>query len=77
MYTAELDIASTASAAMIQEFAVSHNCTAELLEEFGPAGGNPLYNFSSESYDCLEELVCQVLGSGCDEEFLKTVIVKS
>jgi hypothetical protein len=30
--------------------------------EYGPAGGNPLYQFSSDSQDCLEELVSQVLG---------------
>jgi hypothetical protein len=62
MYVAELDISAEASQESIHQFATEHGCTALLIMEYGPAGGNPLYQFSSDSQDCLEELVSQVLG---------------
>ena len=62
MYVAELDISADASQESIHQFATEHGCTALLIMEYGPAGGNPLYQFSSDSQDCLEELVSQVLG---------------
>jgi hypothetical protein len=62
MYVAELDISAEASQESIHQFATEHGCTALLITEYGPAGGNPLYQFSSDSQDCLEELVSQVLG---------------
>jgi hypothetical protein len=62
MYVAELDISAEASQESIHQFATEHGCTALLIMEYGPAGGNPLYQFSSNSQDCLEELVSQVLG---------------
>jgi hypothetical protein len=62
MYVAELDISAEASQESVHQFATEHGCTALLIMEYGPAGGNPLYQFSSDSQDCLEELVSQVLG---------------
>lgn len=62
MYVAELDISAEASQESVYQFATEHGCTALLIMENGPAGGNPLYQFSSNSKDCLEELVAQVLG---------------
>lgn len=62
MYVAELDISAEASQELIYQFATEHGCTAKLIIENGPAGGNPLYQFASNSKDCLEELVSQVLG---------------
>jgi hypothetical protein len=62
MYVAELDISAEASQESVYQFATEHGCTALLIMEYGPAGGNPLYQFSSDSQDCLEELVSQVLG---------------
>lgn len=62
MYVAELDISAEASQESVHQFATEHGCTALLIMENGPAGGNPLYQFSSNSQDCLEELVAQVLG---------------
>jgi len=62
MYIAELDISAEASKESVQQFATEHGCSAVLIIENGPAGGNPLYQFSSNSQDCLEELVAQVLG---------------
>jgi len=76
MYTIELDITSEATTAMVNQFATEHSCTAKLIQAFGPAGGNPVYEFSSESFDCLEELVTQYFGGEFDEEDIKTMIVE-
>ena len=77
MYTIELDITHETPIEMVQQFATDHGCTAELLMEHGPAGGNPLYKFSSDNFDYLQELTEQVLGgAGFDEETIKTMIVE-
>jgi len=62
MYLAELDITHETPSDMVYQFAKDHGCVAKLILEYGPAGGNPLYQFSSDNYDYLEELVGQVLG---------------
>jgi|TARA_X000001316_G_C896197_1_gene16090 hypothetical protein len=41
----QLDVSSEASLADVQYYAREYNCTAELVTEFGPAGGNPVYEF--------------------------------
>ena len=61
MYTIELDISHEATKAEVAEFAMTHNCAALLIEEFGPAGENPLYQFFSNSYDSLLELATEIL----------------
>jgi hypothetical protein len=76
MFTTELDINYETPKSEIVKFALEHMCEATLITENGPGGGNPVYEFSSHSYDCLEELVTQVYGVACDEEFLKTIIVE-
>ena len=77
MFTIELDITYETPIEMVQQFATDHGCTVELLQEFGPAGGNPLYKFSSDKFDYLQELTEQILGaSGFDEESIKTMIVE-
>ena len=73
MYVAELDISAEASQESVHQFATEHGCTAKLIAEYGPAGGNPLYQFSSVSKDCLEELVSQVLGD-IDQEHMSATI---
>jgi hypothetical protein len=73
MYIAELDISAEASQESIHQFATEHGCTALLIMEYGPAGGNPLYQFSSDSQDCLEELVSQVLGDVDYQHILDTI----
>jgi len=40
-----LDVSSETSLADVQYYAQEYNCTAKLLTEFGPAGGNPVYEF--------------------------------
>lgn len=76
-YTIELDISHETPSEMVQQFATDHGCTAELLMEYGPAGGNPLYKFSSDNFDYLQELTEQVFGAGFfDEETIKTMIVE-
>ena len=47
-----LDVSSEASLTDVQEFAQTHNCTAKLFIENGPAGGNPVYEF----FGTLEDL---------------------
>jgi hypothetical protein len=73
MYIAELDISYEASQESVHQFAAEHGCTALLIVETGPAGGNPIYQFSSNSQDCLEELVSQVLGDSDYQHILDTI----
>ena len=77
-YEVQLDISSESTHDEVLQFATEHGCTAELLIEDGPAGGNPLYLFQSESFDMLQELFEQVMGHGhgFDEEELKTMFVE-
>ena len=74
MYVTELDISYETPIEMVEQFAQDHGCSATLLEEYGPAGGNPLYQFSSDNKDYLEELVMQVIGSGFDAEHMARII---
>ena len=77
-YQIQLDISSEPTHSEVLQFATEHGCTATLLEANGPAGGNPLYLFQSESFDMLQELFEQVMGHGhgFDEEELKTMFVE-
>ena len=74
MYVTELDINYETPMEMVEQFAKDHGCFATLLEEYGPAGGNPLYQFSSDNKDYLEELIMQVMGNGLDHEHLADLI---
>lgn len=74
-YVVELDISHEPTHQEVCEFAKDHGCVAKMLMEFGPAGGNPLYQFSSDKFDYLQELVDQILGGvGFDEEDIKKMI---
>ena len=77
-YTVELDISHEAKHEEVVQFATEHGCRVMLRIEEGPAGGNPLYTFASESFDMIQELTEQVLGAGhgFDEEEIKTMIVE-
>lgn len=68
----EADISYEASREEIDQFAKQHGCEAILVQEYGPAGGNPVYKFTSTSYDCIEELALQVYQH--DLEFVTTII---
>lgn len=70
MYTIELDITAETSTDLVYQFATEHGCTAELLQEIGPGGGNPLYLFSSDSKDCLLELTEQL---GYTEDDIRSI----
>jgi hypothetical protein len=75
VFNVELDIPHTATPELIKEFAESHGCVAKMIMPEGPGGGNPVYNFSSERYSYLEELVEQIYGVGSlDQETIKTMI---
>ena len=39
MFMIELDISHESTEADVSQFAESHDCTYQLVEEFGPAGG--------------------------------------
>jgi hypothetical protein len=73
-YQVEFDIPHTTSQELVNEFATGHGCVATLVQLNGPAGGNPLYHFSSDKFSYLEELIGQVLGYNPDEEALKTMV---
>jgi len=73
MYVAELDISHEPTHQEVCEFAQEHGCAAKLILENGPAGGNPLYQFSSENKHRLFELVSQVLGFADDHHIFDTI----
>jgi len=77
-YAIELDISHEPSHSEVVQFAGDHGCTTKLLMENGPAGGNPLYEFSSDNYDNIRGFLERVIGygHGFDEEELKTMIVE-
>ena len=54
-YQVELDISHEATHDEVVQFAIEHGCTTQLIMANGPAGGNPLYLFKSESFDMLQE----------------------
>lgn len=70
-YTIELDISHEMPDQDVLAWAAQNDCAALLLEEFGPAGGNPLYQFFSNSYEKLLQLATEVIG---DREYAETGI---
>ena len=77
-YNIELDIDANAID-MVEEFATGHGCTHKIISLNGPAGGNPLIQFSSDNFDHLEELIEQYFGEdgALDEESIKTMVWES
>jgi gamma-glutamylcysteine synthetase len=77
-YQVQLDISSEPTNQEVIQFAQEHGCTATLLEQNGPAGGNPLWLFKSDSFDMLSELYTQVMGygHGFDDDTLKTMFTE-
>ena len=73
MYVAELDVSHEATPDMVHQFAKDHGCVAKLILENGPAGGNPLYQFSSNNKNYIEELVGQLLGFADHQHILDTI----
>lgn len=76
-FNIQLDISHEPTHQEVIQFATDHGCTATLLQQNGPAGGNPLYLFQSDKFDYLDELASQVLGVNTDIEFIKTSIWES
>ena len=74
MYVIELDISHETSTQEVMDFAKEMDCSAKMLIEFGPAGGNPLYQFSSNTLESLRNLINNVYGAPMDEDFVKTII---
>lgn len=75
-YTVELDISHEAAHEEVLGFATDHGCRVLSRIENGPAGGNPLYTFASESLDYLQELTEQVLGSEFDQDEIRDMFVE-
>lgn len=71
MFTAELDISYETPQAEVLAFAAARRCGAILIEEFGLGGGNPVYQFVSNSYQELYNLALEILE---DEEYAASVI---
>ena len=71
MYTIDLDITAETSIALVNQFAEEHGCTAELLLEVGPGGGNPLYRFSSDNIHYITELAQQILGPDFQPDYIE------
>lgn len=75
-YTIDLDISYETPSEMVHQFASDHGCTAILLEEFGPAGGNPLYRFSSDNQQYLWELANEIFDGMFDENEIIEMMVE-
>lgn len=73
-YQTELDISSELTTSEVEKIALDLGCTANLVIANGPGGGNPVYEFASDSFNNLKELIEQAYGAGMDEEQLKTMI---
>ena len=56
----------------VVQFAAEHGCDYVLLEENGPAGGNPLYKFISVSEDMIQELADQLTGGETSYSIMET-----
>lgn len=61
MYMIELDVSHEASVEEINAFANTYKSVATLVDPEGPAGGNPVYSFTSYHYDELLELATEFL----------------
>lgn len=72
-YMIQLDISHEMTEAEVVADAAQFNCEATLLEEFGPAGGNPLYVFESESEEDLSTFACAVLCTD-DQSWVESMI---
>jgi hypothetical protein len=55
-FAIQLDISHEATKEQVESFAALFNCDAEMIMEVGPAGGNPVYEFTSVSFTDLERL---------------------
>ena len=59
-YTIQTDIAYTATQSEIKQFASEHNCILSKFQPLGPAGGNHLCDFASNSLDSIQKLCDQL-----------------
>ena len=56
MPTLQVDIAHDCEPSHLQvaqDYAKTYNLTVQLLQEYGPAGGNPLYEFTGARSDLI------------------------
>lgn len=76
MYIINIDIPFETPWEQINEFAESHGCMVVLKELEGPNDGSPVYEFSSNNFNYIHELVEQYFGGEFDEEEIKNMIVE-
>ena len=80
MASVELDVSGEVSHTDNVKWAASFGCEAIVLQQHGPAGGNPLYEFSGER-PALEALVAdyaaQCGSDSRDVDFYRSLIVES
>jgi hypothetical protein len=57
MHTVRLDISYEAPHDKVVKWANRHHCKTALIIEDGPAGGNPLYEFSSDDERHVKALI--------------------
>lgn len=67
----EAEIDAVIPSEQVNQFAMDHGCNSTFLKAVGDTK-NPVYKFTSTSYDCLEELVYQIYGH--EFEFAADVI---
>ena len=76
-FSVQLDVAHTATLKEVNEFANQFDCLVSLITEDGPAGGNPIYEFSCDTYKPLKNLIVEFSNFELDEFELKTMILES
>lgn len=72
IYTVELDVCEDPQFDPIEEVAFEYNIQANMLQEFGPAGGNPVYEFISATRETLEDFISAEFGD--EDDYYKSLI---
>ena len=67
-FALEMDIAADCAIEELNAIADQYDVRFELIEEFGPAGGNPLYNIIGE-YDNVSSIALEIFANHDIEEF--------
>ena len=75
MFRIELDVSYENDIKEVTEFGDKHSCHTKIVEEFGPAGGNPVVEYSSAAlYDVLNLIKDYTWGDLEDLEYLSKYI---
>jgi hypothetical protein len=74
LFSLELDISADYPISELAQDMSNYGLVAKLISANGPAGGNPLYRFSSFNKDDLLAFADEVCGCDYAEEFLEETI---